>query len=135
MSNISASNMHNGNWIFTRATGPEHPQGGTPCVIIGVRDYEAYEVVQLITPCVIIGVRDYVIIGVRDYEAYEVVQLITPCVIIGVRDYEAYEVVQLIDWLAERAAGYPKRDLPWHMIGCLHDGRPIPPPTIATRSG
>lgn len=87
MSKISASNMHNGNWMFTRQVGAEHPEGGTPCVIIGVRDYEAYE------------------------------------------------VVQLIDWLADRAAGYPKRNLPWHEIGCLHDGRPIPPPTIATRSG
>lgn len=56
---ISASNMHNGNWMFTRQVGPEHPQGGTPCVVIGVRDYEAYE------------------------------------------------VVKLVDWIADRAAGYP----------------------------
>lgn len=37
-------------------------------------------------------------------------------------------------WIAQRARGYVL-DVPWHKIGCLHDGRPIPPPTPATRSG
>ena len=37
-------------------------------------------------------------------------------------------------WIAQRARGYVL-DVPWHKIGCLHDGRPIPPPTPATRGG
>ena len=45
------------------------------------------------------------------------------------------EALALLNWLHERAAGYPKLDLPWHAIGCMHDGTPIPPPTLRTRSG
>jgi hypothetical protein len=84
---ISASNMHDGNWLFSRTTEPRRLVGGTACVVIGIRDYEPYE------------------------------------------------IMQIVDWLADRRAGYPKRDLPWHEIGCLADGTPIPPVTIATRSG
>lgn len=57
------------------------------------------------------------------------------CTIIGIRECKAIDALVTVEWLHERAAGYPKRDIPWHRIGCLHDGRPIPPPTIATRSG
>lgn len=52
--------MGNGEWMFTRLTEDERPAGGTPCVLIGVRQYDAYD------------------------------------------------TVLVVDWMAERAAGYPK---------------------------
>lgn len=51
------------------------------------------------------------------------------------RNYTEADVQRLRSWLEEREAGYPKRNLPWHEIGCLCDGTPVPKPTIATRSG
>lgn len=50
--------------------------------------------------------------------------------------YDSYGAAMHVrNWLNERELGYPPLDVPWHKIGCLHDGRPIPPPTLATRSG
>lgn len=31
----------------------------------------------------------------------------TACEVIGSREYEAYEIVKLVEWLADRKAGYP----------------------------
>ncbi len=61
----TASNMGNGEWMITRNTEARALVGGTPCVLLGVRSYDAYE------------------------------------------------LTKLVEWLDDRAAGYPKRDLPW----------------------
>ncbi len=74
---VHASNMHDGRWMFTRTTGEPATTDGTPCEIIGIRDYRAYE------------------------------------------------IVKIVEWMAERAAGYPKLDLPWprssQLFSC-HEG-------------
>lgn len=48
--------------------------------------------------------------------------------------YTVADKVAVLEWLIQRERGYVL-NVPWHAIGCLHDGRPIPPPTPATRSG
>jgi hypothetical protein len=45
---VSASNMHDGRWMFTRAIGPRTVSCGTPCQIIGVRTYDAYDAVLVV---------------------------------------------------------------------------------------
>jgi hypothetical protein len=62
LGSVSASNMYDGRWIFTRRIDPAQHNGNE-------------------------------------------------CTIIGIRDYEPYDIVQIVDWLADRKAGYPKRDL------------------------
>ena len=47
--------------------------------------------------------------------------------------YTAADKVAVLEWLIQRERGYVL-NVPWHAIGCLHDGRPIPPPTPATRT-
>ncbi len=39
----------------------------------------------------------------------------TPCVALGFVDglYAAWDALKLVEWLDEREAGYPPRDLPW----------------------
>jgi hypothetical protein len=44
---ISASNMHDGRWMFVRRIDPEE-NNGNQCTIIGVRHYEAYDAVQVV---------------------------------------------------------------------------------------
>lgn len=73
---ISASNMHDGRWMFTRRIDPEEHNGNQ-------------------------------------------------CEIIGIRTYEGCDVVAVVDWLNDRAAGYPKRDLPWPEF-CPPFWAPIP---------
>jgi hypothetical protein len=48
--------------------------------------------------------------------------------------YTPADKVAVLEWLIQRERGYVL-NVPWHAIGCLHDGRPIPPPTPATKSG
>lgn len=45
---ISASKMHDGNWLFTQTTEPRRLVGGTACRIVGRRDYESYEIVKIV---------------------------------------------------------------------------------------
>jgi hypothetical protein len=46
------------------------------------------------------------------------------------QSYTAADKVAVLEWLIQRAHGYVL-DVPWHKIGCLSDGTPIPPPTWA----
>ena len=48
--------------------------------------------------------------------------------------YTVADKVAVLEWLIQRERGYVL-NVPWHAIGCLHDGRPIPPLTPATKSG
>jgi hypothetical protein len=56
LGDVSATNLHDGSWLFMRTGEPNH---------------------------------------------------------IGRRRYHLYEIVEILEWLADRKAGYPKRDLPW----------------------
>ena len=55
---VTAVNMYNGRWMFTRRVDPENHNGNQ-------------------------------------------------CEIITVRTYDAYDAVLIVDWMAEREAGYP----------------------------
>jgi|SRR5579863_143237 len=36
------------------------------------------------------------------------------------QDYSASDIADVVDWLFERANGYPKRDLPWPKVERTH---------------
>lgn len=61
----------------------------------------------------------------------------TACEVIGSREYEAYEIVKLVEWLADRKAGYPS--LKQFEGGAnwpeRQPGDPAPPVQYRTRSG